>query len=523
MADATTEETSRHVLDEHEYQDRLGKALEREDAVLDALPEEVTWAYQGKSQKDFLASCAFECLFEGTRGGGKTDCLLMDFAEGVFQGYGPAWRGILFRQTYPQLADIVAKIMRWFPRIFGNTYKFNIGKMRVEFQNGEQLLLRHMKRPDDYWNYHGHEYPWIGWEELTNWANMDCYRRMMSCCRTSVVGIPRRIRATTNPYGIGHNAVKQYWKLPMSRKFIAGINRHNPLTDKKEMTYRQVVHSHVKDNKLLLEATPDYMTQLSGAARNDAERKAWLDGDWDITSGGMFDDIWPDIRSHVLVPDFAVPKTWRITRSFDWGSTAPFSVGWYAESDGSNIRHADGNTQSTIKGDLFRIREWYGAKGKDYSGLGYVSSQITKGIIEREIGWGIHSRVKNGVADSAIFEKSRGDSIADEMQKPVSVDGKTRSGVIQLPCEKGPGSRVNGWEVCRQRLLNTVPVEHGTREQKGFFVVDGHNPEWERTFPVLPRDEKNMDDVDTHSEDHIADEVRYRIMWNRPATKQRDF
>jgi hypothetical protein len=28
--------------------------------------------------------------------------------------------------------------------------------------------------------------------------------------------------------------------------------------------------------------------------------------------------------------------------------------------------------------------------------------------------------------------------------------------------------------------------------------------------PVLPRDEKDPDDVDTEAEDHVADEARYR-------------
>ena len=33
-----------------------------------------------------------------------------------------------------------------------------------------------------------------------------------------------------------------------------------------------------------------------------------------------------------------------------------------------------------------------------------------------------------------------------------------------------------------------------------------------RTFPVLPRDDKKPDDIDTEAEDHIADEARYRVL-----------
>jgi hypothetical protein len=33
-----------------------------------------------------------------------------------------------------------------------------------------------------------------------------------------------------------------------------------------------------------------------------------------------------------------------------------------------------------------------------------------------------------------------------------------------------------------------------------------------RAVPVLPRDEMDMDDVDTAAEDHVGDETRYRLL-----------
>ena len=71
---------------------------------------EATWCPQYGSQLAFLmAHPIFEVLYEGTRGPGKTDCLLMDFLQHVGKGYGSEWRGILFRQTYPQLSDVINK------------------------------------------------------------------------------------------------------------------------------------------------------------------------------------------------------------------------------------------------------------------------------------------------------------------------------------------------------------------------------------------------------------------------------
>jgi hypothetical protein len=70
------------------------------------------------------------------------------------------------------------------------------------------LYFAHFNTPSQYSDYHGHAYPWIGWEELTTWPNPDCYKVMFSCSRSTIKGMPRKVRATTNPYGVGHNWVK---------------------------------------------------------------------------------------------------------------------------------------------------------------------------------------------------------------------------------------------------------------------------------------------------------------------------
>ena len=73
--------------------------------------------------------------------------------------------GIIFRQTYKQLQDLIAKSKKWFPRIWPEA-KWNGSDYSWTWPTGEQLLLRHFNKDDDYWNYHGHEYPFIGWDAL---------------------------------------------------------------------------------------------------------------------------------------------------------------------------------------------------------------------------------------------------------------------------------------------------------------------------------------------------------------------
>lgn len=468
----------------------------------------VAWAAQPGSQEAFLSCPVPEALLEGNRGGGKTDALLMDFGQHVGQGYGIEWRGILFRKTYKQLNDVIEKSKKWFPRIWP-TCTFNSSDMYWQWPTGEKLFFRYMERESDYWNYHGHNYPWIAWEELTTWADDRCYRKMMSCWRSPTPGIPKKLRSTTNPYGPGHNWVKHRFRLPVySGHTVGPVIREEGLPD------RVAVHSHLDENVVLMTADPNYKQNIAASARSPAELAAWLEGSWDIVAGGMFDDLWnPNVH---VVPDFLPPPNWNLDRAFDWGSSKPFSVGWWAESDGSDVL-VNGHYYSTVRGDLFRVREWYGTTGEPNEGLRMLATDITKGIIQRELNWGVYGQVKAGPADNAIFNVENGGSIAGDMMRSCRVDGKTYRGIQWTRADKRPGSRKNGWELIRHRLAQSISPEGSVREKPGLYVCRSCN-DFIRTVPVLPRDlEHDPDDVDTDAEDHIADEMRYRV---RSGTKR---
>ena len=451
----------------------------------------VIWQPQECSQILFLECPHFECLYHGTRGPGKTDALLMDFAQHVGTGFGAAWRGVLFRQTYPQLEEVRAKARRWFSEIFGEA-RWNASQSKWVFPGGEELLLRHMAGPEDYWDYHGHEYPWIGWEELTNWPTPDGYEAMIACCRSSHPGLPRKVRATCNPYGPGHNWVKA--------RFIDAAPQGQTVGPEGALA-RVHLFGAIAENKVLLEADPQYLERLK-ADSNAHRRKAWLEGSWDIVAGGLFDDLW-DPGVHIVEP-FPVPESWRVDRSFDWGSTRPFSVGWWAESDGTDATLADGTVRPTLRGDLYRIAEWYGCGGKPNEGLKLRAREVALGILERERALGLD--VRPGPADSHIFDDAKiGRDIAAEM---------AAAGVRWTKAHKGPGSRRTGAERLRALLAGALPCAEGPREQPGLFVFADCR-HFIRTVPVLPRGAKDPDDVDPNAEDHVYDETRYRIMARR--------
>ncbi len=476
----------------------------------------VAWVPQKGSQEMFMACPLFEVLYHGTRGPGKTDALLMDFAQNVGKGYGAAWRGIIFRETYPQLADLAAKSIRWFRQIFPAAKFVRSKPLRWEFEDGEVLFMSYMRNPDDYWNYHGHEYPWIGWEELTNWPDDRCYKIMFACCRSSALprSVPRKIRATTNPYGVGHNWVKERWRLH-GKWWTPIVTADSKDLQGNTEPVRVAIHGHIDENLLLLAAEPNYKQTIGAAAANQAMAEAWLNGSWKLIAGGMFSDVWLDEFNNV--PRFEVPATWRIDRAFDWGSSRPFSVGWYAQSDGSDLTFPDGRVMSTVRGDVFRIEEWYGWTGRANDGLRLLAVDVAEGIVEREILWGWRklgsrgSRVLPGPADSSIYTVENGRSIGIDMEKPVRIDGVVCSGVQWTRADKRPGSRKAGWEQMRAMIKAAHPKEGVPRESPGLFVVGSRCPQFIRTVLALPRDEKDLDDVDTDAEDHTGDETRYRV------------
>lgn len=307
----------------------------------------------------------------------------------------------------------------------------------------------------------------------------------------------------------GHNWVKSRWNLPVFPNRLYGEVQRIQLEGSSETIERVAVHGQLAENKLLLHADPNYVGRLREAARNEQELRAWLYGDWNIVAGGMFDDVWnPEIH---IIPDFdlsRIPKGWMLDRSYDHGQSKPFSVGWWAESNGEPIE-VEGRWIGKVKGDLIRIGEWYGWNGKPNEGIRMTSPEIARGVLERENQMGIHPRVRPGAADSSIFDKYEGSkSVAGDMR---------RLGVRWEPIDKGPGSRKHGWEQMRKMLHAAIPIE-GVREEAGLFILESCK-QFERTIPVLPRSDRDLDDVDTEAEDHVGDEVRYRLRIKRRASK----
>lgn len=500
----------------------------------------VVWKpLEGTSQAFALDSRARHTLYCGTRGPGKTDCQLMKFRRYVGLGYGSYWRGVIFDRRYKNLDDIVNKSVRWFSQ-FGDGAKWHgaTNAYKWSWPTGEELLIRAIEKDQDYLDFHGQEFPFIGWNELTKYPTGRLYNKMLSVNRTSFMPdehtpkifdkygnfvqydtadgkplpeLPLMIFSTTNPSGPGHTWVKNMFINPAPYGKVITREREifNPRTQLYEVveTKQVAIFGSYKENKYL---TPEYIASLYDNDDPDV-LKAWLTGSWDITSGGALDDLWrPAVH---IIPRFRVPSNWRVDRAFDWGSSHPYSVGWFAEANGESVQLPDGTWFTPTPGSLIQIYELYGSKeiGSNV-GLRKGSSDLAREIAKVDDmlfsqGW-IGSTVRPGPADNQISNVNDKDTetIAEKMRK---------EGVTWESSDKSKGSRKHGLELIRERLRASI-----VKERPGLYFFDNCIASI-TTIPILPRDEDNTDDVDTDAEDHAFDMVKYRVLKaaNRLATK----
>lgn len=435
--------------------------------------QELKLGRPSEKQKLFLMDRHKFVGFGGARGGGKSWSIRTK-SIGLAYNY-PGIKITIIRRTYPELREnhIIPLCETLHVRDADpkkRLAKYNDSKKDITFPNGSRIIFRYCENDKDAEGFQGMETDILFVDEATHQSE-ERMKKLNAIVR-GVNDFPKRIYYTFNPGGVGHAWVK---RLFIDRKF----------NDNENPDDYNFIQSLVTDNKILTETNPDYVRQLE--ALPPKLREAWLYGRWDIFEGQVFEE-WKDDPSHYVdrrnthvIQPFEVPDDWRIYRGFDWGYSKPFSVGWYAI-DHNNI--------------AYRIEEFYGCTQTPNEGVKYSPEKIAQCIREIE-NTNINLKGKQiiGIADPAIYDEQRGESIAQMME---------REGVYFEP---GDHTRLAGKMQCHYRLAF---------DDRGIpkFYVFNNCKHFIRTIPLLLYDEKKVEDIDTSLEDHIYDEWRYVMMEN---------
>jgi len=438
---------------------------------------QVIWRPQVGPQTAFVTSMVFEVFFGGARGGGKTDAALGDFVIHADR-YGEHAIGLMIRRTRVELVETIERSKQIYGPL-GATYHTQDSMWR--FPNGARLRFAYLERDSDADAYQGHSYTRVYVEEIGNFPSPVPILKLMATLRSGS-GVPCGFRATGNPGGPGHQWVKaRYidpaplgWKV-IQTQYAEGVTRE-----------RVYIPSRLKDNKYL-GAEYEANLHMSG---NATLVRAWLGGDWSVIAGAFF----PEFGPHHVVPARQLPDTWPRFRSGDWGSARPFSIGWWAISDGSDPQFP--------RGALIRYREWYGWNGTPNEGCRMTAEQVGAGIAKLEAG----EVVQNGasVMDPAAFSSDGGPSIVERIYEGSGRKVNFRRADNKRVTQKGA---MGGWDQVRARLV-------GQDGKPGIFIFETC-VHLIRTLPALQHDLVRPEDVDSEGEDHAPDECRYACM-SRP-------
>lgn len=431
------------------------------------------WHPHKGPQEYALQTTAYETLYGGARGGGKTDAGLIWLAK-PYLLTNPRARSLVIRKNSDDLSDWLDRALHFY-KGFGAKI---VGKPAViKFPSGYKIRSGHLKDDQAYTKYQGQEYQRILIEELTQISNENNYIKLLGSCRSTIDGLDARMFCTTNPGGVGHGWVKDRFidAAPWSKKFVG--------TDTKRT--RIFIPAKVEDNPTLLEKDPDYVNYLESMKDKDPDTyKAWRHGDWDVFAG-MFFRRWKR-ETHVKKRWTPRPDMIKIG-GMDWGRTAPFS---FHASAVLPQQWQNPETGDTVK--FFRVVTYFEAYGTDKDPRDW-SEYITRNIdisAKNNFRW-----VK---ADNQIFNPpndTKSKSIAD-----LFIEHDPRWQEILQASNK---DRVSGW-VNMQSWMSIAP------DGLPYWVITENCVNLIKEIPNAVYDENNVEDVIAEF-DHALDDQRYML------------
>ena len=434
-----------------------------------------------KKQDQALRETCRHVAYGGARGGGKSWFVRWKAILLCLQY--PGIKILITRRTYRELLNNHIEPLR---TMLSGAAEYNAGEKCFRFFNGSTIWFSYCACDYDLGQYQGAEYDVWFCDEAgqfqENWI------LEIDACVRGVNDFPKRSYYTLNPGGPSHGYFKRVF---IDRNFKEG---------EKPEDYA-FIQALCTDNQALMRSQPQYVQALKKLPQK--LQQAWLYGRWDIFEGQFFEEFRTEPEAslcekagisreealrqrrftHVIEPfdlNAGSCRGWNLLRSYDFGYAKPFSVGYWA---------------MDYEGTLYRILELYGCTGEPNQGLKWTPEEQFRAMreLENTHPWLKGRKFVDSVADPAIFDASRGESIAETA---------ARYGIYWTP---GDNHRIPGWMQVHYRL------QFDSRGYPRMYVFSNCKA-FIRTFPLQMYSENHPEDLNTDLEDHCPDEVRYLCM-----------
>lgn len=391
-----------------------------------------------------------EVAFGGARGPGKTHATVTQIALDDCQRFD-GLKCLLLRRVgraiYESFEDLRQKCLSHIP------HKYNRSSGTLTFPNGSRIILGHFKDERDIDNYLGLEYDVIGIEEATTLTSSK-YKAIRTCCRTSKPNWRPRVYSNANPGGVGHAWFKKRFVMasPGGRAvFIPATYRDNVFLD---ATY--------------VESLDDLTGWL---------KRAWRDGDWDISAGQYFSTFSRSV--HVVDPR-PVEEWEEVWLAMDVGWVHPTAVILF---------------KRDLEGGIYVVDEYQASRRLPEANSNLIREMLSRWDIREE-------RISFVVGQDAFAKDCEGRSISDSYEE------------LGWRLERANMARIGGaMEILR--LLGDADA--GIQSSLRIYSTCVGLIE---TLPRLEHDPHRPDDVlkcdvndDGEGGDDLYDAFRYGVMW----------
>lgn len=304
------------------------QATAKANQALTGLAESIKWnAYiphdpSPKQLAFLMLNDCREILYGGAAGGGKSDALLMAALQYIDV---PNYAAILFRRKFSDLRLPGALISRATDWLSGTDAKWDPTQHEFRFPNGAKLAFGYMDTEMDTARYQSAEFQFIGFDELTqfpeeNYLYLFSRLRKAKCqihtlfpdptcsiCAEyqSLRHVPLRMRAATNPGGIGHQWVKQRWQISLSLDPNTGTPRYLGMNPS-----RPYIPAFARDNPAI--DPKEYEASLNEL--DPVTRQQLLNGDWSVSAESRFRKAW--VKRYSTRGEYFIleGKSWHVSK-----------------------------------------------------------------------------------------------------------------------------------------------------------------------------------------------------------------